>query len=249
MIANLNAEAWENFQSKNYHLALPLFSKSFGLSENQDARLGLILSHLRLGNCDTVIALTAKALQDTTIAYPLLKLYRGDAYWMKGNLEAARTDYRQLYQAHLSLNVDEAVLKRLETLQLSDVQLKMQKYFVGDKDETVRVLMLKEVLEQHPTFDVGKLMLGEMLSEKREYQHSLHYLQRIQATLANEFLEAMKEKIVGNDCFYLKDFPNARAHFQKALEFVHSQALLNEVQDCIERCDWMMASKNDGLIL
>jgi tetratricopeptide (TPR) repeat protein len=249
VIANLNAEAWENFQSKNYHLALPLFSKSFGLSENQDARMGLILSHLRLGNCDTVIVLTAKALQDTTIAYPLLKLYQGDAYWTKGNLEAARADYRQLYQAHLSLNVDEVVLKRLETLQLSDVQLKMQKYFVGGKDETVRVLMLKEVLEQHPTFDVGKLMLGEMLSEKREYQQSLHYLQRIQTTLANEFLEAMKEKIVGIDYFYLKDFPNARAHFQKALEFVHSQALLNEVQDCIERCDWMMASKNDELIL
>ncbi len=249
VIANLNAEAWENFRSKNYYLALSLFSKSFGLSENQDARTGLILSHLRLGNCDTVIALTAGALLDTTITYALLKLYRGDAYWMLGNLEAARTNYRELYQAHLSQNVDEAVLKRLETLQLSDVQLKMLKYFVGDKDETVRALMLKEVLEQHPTFDVGKLMLGEMLSEKREYQHSLYYLQRIQTTLANEFLEAMKEKIVGNDYFYLKDFPNARAHFQKALEFVHSWALLNEVQDCIERCDWMMASKNDELIL
>jgi len=243
VIANLNTEAWENHRSKNYHLALSLFSKSFALNQNQDAIFGLVLSHLRLGDYDTVITLTAKALQDTNPAYPLLKLYQGDAYWMKGNMEAAQRNYTELYRVHLSQSVDEALLKRTAAIQIPGVRYKMREYFVEDKDEIVKMLILKEVLEQNPAFDAGRLMLGEILYKKGEYQHSLDYLLHTHTIFSDTLLEIMKEKTIGSDYFYLKDFQNAKVHFQKALGFIHSRALLNEINDWIERCEWMMKSK------
>jgi tetratricopeptide (TPR) repeat protein len=248
-IANLNAEAWYSYRVKNYHHAVSLFSKSSMLNENKDATSGLVLSYLRLGNYDSVIALSHRALGQNHSGSIMLRLYEGEAHWMKGDLYQAESSYVDLYNAHISTNVDEAVLNRINSLFVRSVESKLQEYFIQDKDEPVRILILKEVLEQYPDFDVGRLMLGQMLYAKKEYRHSLVYLSDMHASFRDTLLEVAKEKAIGIDHFFLMEFPDAKAHFQKALGFVRTKALINEISDWIERCDWITTGKNRNLIL
>jgi tetratricopeptide (TPR) repeat protein len=244
VIANLNEEANRELRSGNYPKSIELFNRSISLSNNNEAKTGLIVSWLRSGDYDSVTSFTGKLINDqkSKIYFLPLKLYYADALWQKANKEknerlydSAYKECNDVFNYHLNENYDFAAKSRMSIINDKNLRLSMLEYYAGFKDDGLKLLLLSEVIGKNPDFDLGKLMIARLLYYKQDYTRSVGYLTKINDNFLSGFFMGEKYRLLGLGYQKTGEYEKALGSFERALDFINNESSRNEVIELAER--------------
>jgi hypothetical protein len=248
VIANMNEEANRELRNGNFSKSIELFNKSISLSNNNEAKTGLIISMLRSGDYNSVIDFTNKLFDDSKnkIFFLPMKLYRADAFWQKAYRENKETLYDSAYKEcecvynyHLNENYDFASRGRMSILSNKKYREAMCDYYSSIKDDGLKLLLLSEVINKNPDFSLGKLLLARQLYNKNDYRRSLEYISGINDGFLSNFCLAEKYRISGLCCMKTKRYEQAINSFKRSLDFLTNESVRNEVTELIEQSVFM----------
>lgn len=245
IIANLNNEARNENFNKNYDKARELFQKSLALTFSNESAQGLIHAYFQLQKYDSVLKITKNILEDEKHKYSGIpfRLQRGDAFWFKAVkeknnsfIDSALYNYTILRNLGISEQYDLILSCRMASLQDSTVSEKMLDYFILKKDDFLRAVILKDLINKDPDFIAGKILLSETLLNKKEYYESINYLRSISEKPTDDFFRKEKYRFMGMNLFYLKNYPDAINNFISARKLENSPARQDRIDEWIDKC-------------
>jgi len=251
-IANINEEANIELQNKNYDKAIELYKKSILLSNNFTAKNGLVLALLKKGEYNKVIKISQQFLSDNSqnIYHIPLRIYRADAFMMKAYTENKPFYYDSAYQEcntifkyHISENLDFNSRLRMTIINDEKNRDNMIKYFAENNDESLKLLYLSEIT-YYNNYNFGNLILARILFNKNQYEKSLDYLKKINDSNLSNFFLYEKYYLYGFCLLKSNKFMEAKEIFKKSLLFQFNESLINQTNEYIEFCDFMISKKN-----
>ena len=241
VIAERNIEARKKYDARNYEIAETLYGESYAEGNGYEALGGYLASALHSGNTTVIIvALDSIIMKDHHPAqYLPLFMTIGDAYWTEGKARNANELYTRVRHADLSLGLDESAGLRSLGVNDTTVRASIFPYFMSDANDTLRLEMLNDVSIQHPNHWMVEYLKGRLLLRMRRYKESLDILSSPVLAVADSLLEALRLRMLGYDLFRLQRFQDAKAALWNSLNFLSTEVAVNEVNDWVERCEWM----------
>jgi hypothetical protein len=240
VIAERNIEARKHYNAKDYNAAEVLYKESYEEGKGYEALSGHLSSALRSGNATTVVALYDSIARGSLPSqYVSLFLTIGDAFWTLGRIDKAQELYARLKQADLSATLNELATLRLLAARNPPDGGSMQRYLMSNVNDTTGLEMLDTAIRERPDFWMPKYLKGRFLLSRKKFAESLSILSLIELSTRDSSLESRRLRMVGYDLFHLKRFEDAKAAFWNSLNFLSTEVALNEVNDWVERCEWM----------
>jgi hypothetical protein len=245
VIANANEKASNEFNRKNYDRSAELYRHSLNLSFNNEAQQGLILSYFHSNQYDSVISLTDRIFSKDSFrdAFIPLRLYRGDAFWLKSAkehrkeyLDSALNNYRIVSEVNLNENYNFASNCRLAILQNSNLYSKMIDYYIYKKDEFLKALIIQGLIVNYPNFNIGKIILARTLFGKGEYLESNKCLSEISDAQLNDFFRYEKYRFQGMNNFYLRNYSLSKQYFIESKKYQRNESTINSLEEWIDKC-------------
>ncbi len=261
VVAARNAEARKLLAEKNYADAQTLFVKSYAETKSYESLNGMLTSSLRLRQYDALTAALDTIISNDRKPNQFLPLFLiiGDALWGKGKLNEAHRLYARVGDANISDGLTEAALLRTHALRDSTKRQTFLKYFLSDMGDSLRLALLdsaftphehrlteylktrtiqrqnrhSEVVQTLRSFKIVR-MDSRRVPTGRVFDESSTFGESTDATL-----EAFRLKMLGYSLFRLKEFEDAKGAFWQSLNFVATDVAKNEVNDWVERCEWM----------
>jgi tetratricopeptide (TPR) repeat protein len=248
--AERNRLAGRKFAQREYAAAAALYAQSYSEGKGYEALSGQVVSTVRNG--DPLVAVSALdsiiVKDDHPGQYLPLFVTIGDAYWMLHNKQQAAALYRRVRRADLSERLNEAATIRLLALKDTSIGDRLLPYFGAGEDDSVFSSVLDSLQRSHPANVLLSYLQGRALVQRKNFQESLELLSRRiheeKGTALVEddemrFLEALRLRMLGYALFRLTRFQEARAAFWTSLNYLSTQVALNQVNDWVERCEWM----------
>ncbi len=243
VIAGRNNEASKKFAQRNYAAAAELYEQSFGEGRGYESLSGYIASTLYASKYSAVNAAFDTIIRPNTSHYLPLLLNAGLAQYATGNYKTAQELFRRLEKADLSEPLTEAAIVRSVAIGDTLNRAALLKHFLSTASDSERVTML-DSLVQHPSLHWLPIYLkGKALFRLRRWKEALQTLEELNPRLDPKPLEAIRLKTSGYALFRLRRFEDAKSRFWESLNFVDTEAAKNEVNDWVERCDWMEENK------
>lgn len=243
VLAERNNEASKKFAQRNYEGAADLYEQSFREGRGYEALGGYITSRLYARNYSAVIAAFDTIIRPNTSHYLPLLLNVGLAQYATGNYKQAQELFRRLEVADLSEQLTEAAIVRSIAIGDTVNRTRLLKYFLSTASDSERVIMLDSMV-QHPTLHWLPIYLkGKALFRLHRWDEALRTLEGLNPQLPPKTLEAIRLKTTGYVLFRLRRFEDAKSGFWQSLNYVDTEVAKNEVNDWVERCDWMEKSK------
>ncbi len=239
VVAERNIEARKRYDARDYVLAEALFKESYLEVKGYDALGGYIASALRSGNArDVTSILDSIIMKDSHPAqYLPLFITIGDAYWSLGDKRRASELYRRARQANLSQSLNESAALRIDAMK--DTDSLMHSYFMSDANDTLRLKMLNQIVAQGNNEWMVRYLKGRLLLRMNRFQESCDTLSSLVPAPEDSLLESLRLRMVGYDLFRLRRFQDARTSFWTSLNYLDDEVARNEVDDWVERCEWM----------
>ena len=238
-VAILNEEANRKFAHRDMDGAIHDFKQALMTNWNTESYAGILRSSYAAGYFDTVVSLFDTVNQDSSTHPTFLGflLAYGDAEWHEGNENSAADAYRQILHIDLSRSVDEAAAVRLEAMEDPVVGPIFPRYLSIAQSDTASLKFLDSCSRQmnSPFLRFLEARAGLRLEK---FQQVIDLLQRDSMRFSRPELNASKELMLGQASLRLLQFQNARAHFWRSLNFMNNLAVMQQVYDSIERCEW-----------
>jgi hypothetical protein len=241
VVAGWDRDARQKLSDRDYAGALARYSQSYAAARSYESLSGYLLSSLRLGHTSDVTAAPDSIFlrESNPGQYLLLYLTVGDAFWAEGETGKADDLYKRVQVADVAENYTEAATVRRLALVQPSLADGFRRYILSDANDSVKVLMLDSLSSGSADRWLPLYLQGRVLIRLKEYSRALSVLQRIDLSIQDHYLEAVRLKSVGRTLFYLERFQEAKAAFWSSLNHVSTQVALNEVTDWIERCEFM----------
>jgi len=238
VIAERNIEARKKYDAKDYVSAEALFRESYLEGKGYDALGGYIVSALRSGNPRGVTSVLDSIIMKDPHPAQYLPMFItiGDAHWKLGNKQKASELYRRVQQANLSQSLNESAALRLAAVK--DFDSLMYSYFMSDVNDTLRLEMLNQIATVGDDW-VVRYLKGRFLLRMNRFQESYDVLSPLVLASEDSLLESFRLKMIGYDLFRLRRFQEAKATFWTSLNYLATEVARNEVDDWVERCEWM----------
>lgn len=240
-IASETEEAVDLLKRKFFQQAADRFEQLAQLGNVRETMFGLMQAKYALRQYDDVITRINAALNDSALASQLipLKLLAGDAYWMRGETNKAFALYQSLREFDLFERYNEAAALRMEMAWSPRFMETFKKYLEPDASDSAKGEILEQITKVAPRHSVAQYLLAKQLLQQKNYKASLEHLEKIQKPFSDHMLNFLKEKMFGLSYFYLKKFQQAKIYFWQSLNFLSTEAYTNQIDDWIEKCDWM----------
>jgi tetratricopeptide (TPR) repeat protein len=241
VIAERNRLARRKYGEAKYAEAAALYRESFSEGGGYASLSGYLSSALRGGDVlDVATALDSIIMKDLhPLQYLPLLLTIGDANWVLGNTRKALDLYMHVSQSDLSVALDEALALRSHTLKEAGTDTSLRAYFISEESDTARLVRLESVLSRQPALWVARYLKGRLLLRMQQFGESLDILSSLDLASRDSLLEALRLRMAGHDLFRLRDFEMAKASFWSSLNYNSSEVAVHEVNDWIDRCEWM----------
>lgn len=239
VIANLNAETRSMYLHKDYPGALASSSQSLGLTTNTDAIYQKTNSLFRLKRYSDAIKFAEEKLSDSSFVYALLplNLVLGDSYWASGFPDKALVSYHRVFEAHISLPLDEASALRLSLIFNRRKGEILRPFFIEEMDDSVRMAFLESVNEKDGA-PLKRYLLGRELARKEKYRDAIEAFSR-KGKMEMPILDFLQKQRLGQIYFKVGEFQKAKLSFWDSLNDVTNEAYFIETEEWLKRCDWM----------
>jgi len=112
-------------------------------------------------------------------------------------------------------------------------------YFLSAAPDSMKVVMLDSLLAQNPADTLARYLKGRALLRLGRNSESLGVLDNVKMMASNSTLEAIRLKSEGLALYRLGRYQKAREMFWLSLNAVQNDAAHAEVEDWIQRCEWM----------
>jgi tetratricopeptide (TPR) repeat protein len=236
-IANLNEEGFRHLEHKDPVAADEFFRRSLRMSWNSEAFSGLIRSAYAAAQYDSVVTLMNTQLRDTTRRSGVIGLFLpyGDALWLRGDTVAAREAYEELQRLDLSDRLDESAALRRAVVGDSLLGGALKNFIVGSLDDAA-ALRLLDSLRLRTGNPAVTLLQGRLLLRLGRMKEGMDLLSAAEPW--EPVLAQRKEQMLGDACFRLKEFAEARAHYARAAAASRNAATVAAIGEAIERCAW-----------
>ena len=240
-IAELNESAARLLNEKKYVEASSAFQSSYAMSRSREAMLGIIAANFHLGKYDSVIAGITHALEDSLTAsgYLPLKLTLGDCYWILGEQDHAGALYKELRWLDIGELYNEASAVRLESIRQPKIESFMKRYLATAGDDTMRVIVLSQLLSETPDNPIGLYLIGKISFRQGKYKEAFDFHSKIKKRFQDPILNFQLERTLGLSLFHLKNFQEAKIHLWQSLNYTKNKGEMNQMDDLIEFCDWL----------
>jgi tetratricopeptide (TPR) repeat protein len=241
VIAERNIEARKKYEAKEYNAAETLYGESYAEGRGYEALSGYLASALRSGNASVIPAALDSIILKGPHPTQYLPLFItiGDAHWALGNTQKAFELYMRVKQADLSAGLNESALLRSLAVEDTAVNTSLRSYFMSDANDTVRLEMVTNALTRSPHHWVLQYLKGRLLLRMQQYQESFDRLTSLTLAPEDSLLEALRLRMIGYGLFRLKKFEDAKSAFWSSLNYLSTEVAVNEVNDWVERCEWM----------
>ncbi|MBI5473358.1 MAG: hypothetical protein HY961_13520 [Ignavibacteriae bacterium] len=241
VVAARNILAGKKFAHHEYEAAAGLYRQSYEDGRGYDALSGFLTSTLRAGQFADVISTfdTATRGSQNPSQYIPLMINVGLAQWGNGHLDAARALFQRVEIADLGETLTESsVICRVATRDSTNRDA-LLRYFLSSPSDSQRVVLLDSMAQNAVDHWLPIYLKGRVLMRLERWEQALLSLQRLEQGLPEPILEAQRLKTVGFVLFRLKRFEDAKRMYWQSLNFVNSEVAQNEVNDWVERCDWI----------
>lgn len=239
VLAAQNIRARQKYAEKDYKAAEDLYRHSYAEGRGYEALSGYLASALRSGNTHVVVeALDSIMMKDPNPSQylPLFPTV-GDAYWTLGSARRAEELYTRVRQADLSSALNES--SALRSLALEDTSAAVRFYFMSDMNDTARLAMVDSILARRPGQQLFLYLKGRLLQRMMRFDESLGVLSQLAFVPRDSLLEALRLRMTGYDLFRLRKWEEAKAAFWNSLNFLSTEVAVNEMNDWLDRCEWM----------
>lgn len=242
-VAKRNEEGYRNLVSNNPAAAMEKFSAALNTSWNTESYSGLVRSAFGAARFDTVVRLIDARAGDSVHSSGLinLNLLYGDALWHRGDIGPARKAYGDILAFDLSENQDESAAIRLAALEDKILRTALPEYVVGALSDSAALRLLRD-LRHRSTDPIVPYLEGRFFLRQKQYEQAFDILRTTAGRLGAPILNARAEQMIGEACFRLGKFQDARVHFWQSLNFVTNTASIRRVDDWLDRCEWFAAN-------
>lgn len=238
VVAERNARARALYTSRDYATAADLYRQSYNETRGYEAFSGFLASSLRLGNYEVLAAAldTVIMASDRPAQYLPLFIMIGDAFWMRGESQRAAELYDRVRIADISDALIEGAI--LRNVCVADTSLSaLRRYFLSDLTDTARIALLDSLAQAVHHHWIIPYLKGRVVTRMQRYDEAPALLERTSTGVP--FLEAQRLKTMGAALFRLERFQAAKAQFWLSLNHHATEVAVLEVQDWVQRCEWI----------
>jgi tetratricopeptide (TPR) repeat protein len=241
VIGQRNAAAASAFAARDYALAEKLYSQSYEEGRGYEALSGLLASALRTGNYNILTSVLDTVIRPEPRSDQYLPLFMniGDALWAVGKPDEARKLYAQVRLADFSEAYTEAAAVRIQACPASGGSAGLLRYFLSGAPDSVRITVLDSLLIANPADTITRYLRGKALLRMSRNTESMAVLDSLNMLTLDRVLEAVRLKSEGLALYRLGMFQKAKEKVWLSLNAVRTDAAQIEVDDWIERCEWM----------
>jgi hypothetical protein len=249
VIGQRNIAAAAAFSKRDYTTAERLYRQSYEEGRGYEALSGLLASSLRSGDypvltsaLDTVVRSSPHPDQYLPLFIPI-----GDALWAIGKQEGARQLYAQVRDVNFSESYTEGSALRIGAISRSGGSPGLLRYLLSGAPDSVRIGTLDSLLAANPADTIACYLKGKALLRLNRNTEAAELLDRVKIAPLDPVLEAIRLKSIGLSLYRLGKFEKAKEKFWFSLNAVDTDAARVEVDDWVERCDYMARDGAWGL--
>lgn len=241
VIGQRNVAAASALAKRDYATAERLYSRSYEEGRGYEALSGLLASALRAGHYDILTSVLDTVIHPDSRpdGYLPLFIYIGDALWATGRPSEARVLYARVHIVDFSESYTEAAATRMQACAVPGNAPGLLRYFLSGASDTIRVAMLDSLIVANPADTVARYLRGKALLRLGRNSESVAVLDSVNMLPMDSTLEAIRLKSEGLALYRLGRFQGAKEKFWLSLNAVQTDAARIEVDDWIERCDYM----------
>jgi hypothetical protein len=230
------------FERKDYGAASKLYEESFLEGGSYEALSGFLWSELRRGHYKILIGALDNIIMASEHPAEFLPLFLpiGDAFWAEGKNTAAEHMYKRLILSDVADNLTEAAELHVRSMSDSTIWPLMLQYFFIDGSDTARAAQLDSIMVSAPDAWIPGYLAGRIALRLGNFERALHLLQGVKPGAGGRFIEAVRLQSIGVALFRLRRFRDARESFWTSLNQRDSRQAVNDVNDWVDRCEWMM---------
>ncbi|HUI64729.1 MAG TPA: hypothetical protein VL126_07800 [Bacteroidota bacterium] len=241
VLAERTMTARQAFARKEYAVAESLYARAYSEGHGYEAFAGYLTSALRLGqNAVLTTALDTVVLKDAHPArYLTLFLAIGDAFWSEGNGQKAHALYERVYDADISESFTEAAAIRLLAMDEDPRGGRFLPLLLSDAADSARIVSADSLIRLTPRNQILAYLKGRMLMMSGKFADAEPILQNVDFADVDASLESLRRRFVGEACFRVHRYEEARAAFWTSLDAEDTQSAEDKVNAWIDRCEWM----------
>ncbi len=244
-VAELADKAWDEYSRENYDGAIEIFQNIYRFDKDNPRPLkGLLYCYYYAKDYDTTFQIAEKIIKHKNsgvLFTAMAQNFKGNICWQRDRLSKARKIFNKIYKLHISNNYDRELSAKLKSLEFPEIADKMRDVLISREKDDVRLILLKEILEEHPDFSVAHYLIGRQLHFDKKYAHSNKYLLQAESLgLPNESMMLETYRMLGVNHFLMAEYEQAMDSFDKIVTSNRSQGDINKAREWIEFCEWML---------
>jgi len=242
--AELANKAWDYYNKENYEAAINIFREIYNSDTNNPRPLrGILYSYYYSENYDEALDTAEKIINHPkSDAYfaAMGKNFKGNIFWQQGRIVESIQIFTDIHSLHISNDYDREMSAKIESLRHSELSDKIRGVLISNETGSIRMLMLKEMLETHPDFSLAHYLIGKQLYFEKEHAHSIEYLSQAEDLgLSDESLTYENYRLLGENYFHVGEYGKAISYFDKIVKSERCIGEVNRATDWIERCQWL----------
>ncbi len=241
VIAGRNINAANAFARSDYADAAGLYKQSYDEGGSYEALAGYMTSLVRAGNfaeasavLDTVILTNRNSAQ-----YLPLYVNASLALWAEERVSKAEELLQRVERADIRENLTESAAILRAAMKDAVNSDKLLRYFVMSSADTLRLAQLDSMVQDTAAHWLPLYLKGHVLVRLQRWEEALTVLHRLDGCITAAPLNAIRLKTMGTVLFRLKLFEEAKVSFWTSLNYASSDAIQNEVNEWVDRCEWM----------
>jgi len=244
-VAELADKAWDEYSRENYDSAIEIFQNIYRFNKDNPRPLkGLLYCYYYAKDYDTTLQIADKIIRHKNsgvLFTAMAQNFKGNIFWQRERLAKARDMFKEIYELHISNNYDRELSAKLQSFEYPDIAGKMRDVLISKEKDGVRLVLLKEILEEHPCFSIAYYLIGRQLHFDKKYAHSNEYLLKAASLgLPDESMMVENHRMLGVNHFLTAEYEQSMDCFDRIVTSNRPQGDINRAREWIEFCEWML---------
>jgi tetratricopeptide (TPR) repeat protein len=170
---------------------------------------------------------------------------QGDVYWRMGQMQEARRIFGRLLGQGAPPDDARRLAVKVAAIDQPVAEPWVRRFFLeADRDRSLQLLDLRELVAAAPTFALGRYLLGRQLVFSRRYREAAdHLAAALRQGLPGLEIGVEARRLLGLATFQLGDYGGAARIFADLLRSGAPEGTLLEARDWMERCRFVAHRK------